>query len=110
MGITIQNKLVISSSSFNYFLVCSKERFIFFGRTAMSWHNIEFIIGTVSLVFAYLFSVTVVGIAEGAVAEWAGDDTAKEAGLLSGNPLIYLDLIGFICTMVIGFGWGRILP
>lgn len=76
----------------------------------MSWHNVEFIIGTISLVFAYLFSVTIVGIAETAVAEWAGDDTAKETGLLSGNPLTYLDLIGFICTMVIGFGWGRISP
>lgn len=76
----------------------------------MSWQNVEFIIGTISLIFAYFFSVTVVGAAEGAVAEWSGDDTAKQANFLSGNPFAYLDFVGFICTMLIGFGWGRTLP
>lgn len=76
----------------------------------MSLSNVEFIIGTVTLIFAYFFSITLVGSAEAAVASWAGDDTPAEAGFLSFNPLYYLDIFGFICATLIGFGWGKTVP
>ncbi|MCL2398122.1 MAG: site-2 protease family protein [Defluviitaleaceae bacterium] len=39
-----------------------------------------------------------------------GDPTPKKSGLMSGNPLKYLEPIGFIITVFYGFGWGRPTP
>jgi hypothetical protein len=76
----------------------------------MSLNNAVFIIGAVALIFAYFFSVTLVGAAEAYVARWAGDDTPEEAGFLSLNPLNYMDIFGFACAVLVGFGWGRTVP
>lgn len=76
----------------------------------MTLHNVEFIISTVALVFAYLFSVTLVGSAEAYMARWAGDDTPEDAGFLTLNPINYVDLFGFFCMLFVGFGWGRGVP
>lgn len=69
----------------------------------MSLHTIEFIIGSITLLFAYFLSVTMVGTFEAAVARWAGDDTPSEAF----NPFNYFDMIGFLCVMTLGIGWGK---
>lgn len=39
-----------------------------------------------------------------------GDPTPRNSGLMSGNPIKYLEPIGFIVTVVFGFGWGRPTP
>ena len=39
-----------------------------------------------------------------------GDPTPRNSGLLSGKPLKYLEPIGFIITVILGFGWGRPTP
>ena len=39
-----------------------------------------------------------------------GDPLPKNRGLLSGNPLKYIEPIGFILTVIFGFGWGRPTP
>jgi Zn-dependent protease len=36
-----------------------------------------------------------------------GDDTAKQAGRLTLNPLKHIDPIGFIFLLVAGFGWAK---
>ena len=41
---------------------------------------------------------------------WLGDPTPKNSGLMSGNPFKYLEPIGYILTVVFGFGWGRPTP
>ena len=41
---------------------------------------------------------------------WQGDPTPKNSGLMSGNPLKYLEPLGFIVTVIFGFGWGRPTP
>lgn len=41
---------------------------------------------------------------------WMGDPLPKKSGLMSGNPFKYLEPIGFIITLVFGFGWGRPTP
>ena len=38
-------------------------------------------------------------------AHWLGDDTAKEQGRISLNPLRHLDLFGTIFMLLAGFGW-----
>ena len=44
------------------------------------------------------------------VASMMGDNTAKELGRVSLNPLRHIDIIGFICLIVVGFGWGKPVP
>lgn len=39
-----------------------------------------------------------------------GDPTPKHHGLLQGNPLKYIEPVGFILTVIMGFGWGRPTP
>jgi len=39
-----------------------------------------------------------------------GDDTAKEAGRLTLNPLAHIDLLGFLMFIFAGFGWAKPTP
>lgn len=36
-----------------------------------------------------------------------GDPTPKMQGRLTVNPLAHVDLIGFVCLLICGFGWGK---
>ena len=36
-----------------------------------------------------------------------GDDTARELGRLTFNPLKHIDLIGFVFIIIAGFGWAK---
>jgi len=72
--------------------------------------SVELLIGAVALIFAYLFSVTLIGTTHALVAQWAGDDTAASLGMLSFHPYWYIDGFGLACTIVFGFGWGKLLP
>ncbi|MBC1771197.1 site-2 protease family protein [Listeria welshimeri] len=50
--------------------------------------------------------------------EWAhalvalafGDDTAKNQGRLSLNPLVHIDLFGMLMILIAGFGWAKPTP
>jgi len=76
----------------------------------LSLAHAEILIGIISLIFAYLASVTLIGTGQALVAQWAGDPTPSEAGFVSLNPLYYIDLFGFFCVLILGFGWGKTLP
>lgn len=39
-----------------------------------------------------------------------GDNTAKNEGRVSLNPMKHLDIIGFLCLIIVGFGWGKPVP
>ncbi|MDR0850471.1 MAG: site-2 protease family protein [Christensenellaceae bacterium] len=39
-----------------------------------------------------------------------GDNTAKERGRLTINPIKHLDVYGFLCMMLFGFGWAKLVP
>jgi Zn-dependent protease len=49
-------------------------------------------------------------ISHGLVANWLGDDTAKNLGRLSLNPLSHLDRVGTIMLLLVGFGWAKPVP
>lgn len=70
----------------------------------------EIIISFILLIAAYLLSVTLSGAIHAFVARSLGDYTAEEEGFLSGNPLVYVDLLGFLCLLFCGFGWGKRPP
>lgn len=44
------------------------------------------------------------------VASMCGDNTARNEGRVSLNPLRHLDILGFLCLIIAGFGWGKPVP
>jgi len=54
-----------------------------------------------------LVAITFHEYAHGFAAYKLGDDTAKNDGRLSLNPLAHLDPIGTLMLLVAGFGWGK---
>lgn len=49
-------------------------------------------------------------LAHGYVAYLLGDNTAKNAGRLTLNPIRHIDPIGFISMLVFKFGWAKAVP
>ena len=49
-------------------------------------------------------------VSHGWVANGLGDDTAKNMGRLSLNPISHLDRTGTIMLLLIGFGWAKPVP
>lgn len=43
-------------------------------------------------------------------AHCVGDDTAKNLGRLTVNPLAHLDPVGTVCMLFFGFGWAKPVP
>lgn len=54
-----------------------------------------------------LVAITFHEFAHGLAAYKLGDDTAKNDGRLSLNPLAHLDPVGTLMLLVAGFGWGK---
>ena len=58
-----------------------------------------------------MFSVVVHEVSHGSMAYALGDNTAKEAGRLTLNPIPHIDPVGSILLpAVIGFGWAKPVP
>ena len=57
-----------------------------------------------------LFSLTVHEYSHGKVALLLGDDTAKQLGRLTFNPLKHLDIVGVLFFYFVGFGWAKPVP
>ena len=62
------------------------------------------------LVPVILFSLTIHEYAHALVAHRLGDDTAKNQGRLSLNPLVHLDLLGTLLLFIVHFGWAKPVP
>jgi Zn-dependent protease len=61
-------------------------------------------------IVAVLFTLTIHEFAHAAVAYLFGDDTAKQMGRLTLNPLPHIDILGFLMLLFIGFGWAKPVP
>ncbi len=48
--------------------------------------------------------------AHGLMAYALGDRTAKDAGRLTLDPMAHMDPAGFLCMLLIGFGWAQPVP
>jgi Zn-dependent protease len=59
---------------------------------------------------ALLVGLTLHEFAHGLVAYWLGDNTAKNQGRLSINPLRHLDLLGSLFLLIFHFGWAKPVP
>ncbi len=68
------------------------------------------LVAMLSGVVIVLVTITVHELAHGYVAYLLGDNTAKNAGRLSLNPIAHLDPLGAILLFVTGFGWAKPVP
>lgn len=57
-----------------------------------------------------LIGLTVHEWAHAMAADRLGDPTAKNMGRLTLNPLAHIDPFGFLCLLLVGFGWAKPVP
>ncbi len=65
--------------------------------------------------YLYVLPAILIGLT---IHEWAhafaayklGDPTAKNMGRMTLNPLAHIDLFGFICLLLVNFGWAKPVP
>ncbi|MFA6428866.1 MAG: site-2 protease family protein [Candidatus Buchananbacteria bacterium] len=63
-----------------------------------------------TMILAFLLSLTIHEFAHGLVAKLEGDETAEQLGRLTLNPLAHLDPLGSLMFLLIGFGWAKPVP
>lgn len=68
------------------------------------------LISLISFVIAYIISVTIAGCFTSWVALKMGDETPADSGFITLNPLMHLDIMGFLFMILFRFGWGRFIP
>ncbi len=61
-------------------------------------------------ILAVTYGITVHEFAHVFSAYLMGDDTGKQMGRLTLNPLVHIDWMGFLMLMFVGFGWGNPAP
>ncbi len=64
----------------------------------------------ISMVIPILLALTVHEYSHGYIAYRLGDNTAKNMGRLTLNPISHIDPIGMIMLFVIGMGWAKPVP
>lgn len=58
-------------------------------------------------ILAVLFAISIHEFSHAFVAYKFGDNTPKAMGRVSLNPARHLDVLGFICLFLFGFGWAK---
>lgn len=76
----------------------------------LSLHTVEFLIKTVTLLFAYCMSISIAGAFQAWIAKKMGDDTAEQLGFLTLNPLAHVNTLGLVFLFYAGWGWGTQIP
>ncbi len=61
-------------------------------------------------VIAIVIAITVHEFSHALVGTMLGDNTAKNEGRVTLNPLSHLSGIGFLMLLLVGFGWGKPVP
>jgi len=57
-----------------------------------------------------LICITIHELAHGYTAYRLGDNTAKEMGRLTLNPIKHIDIVGLVMILVVRFGWAKPVP
>lgn len=76
------------------------------------WNGLDWSVLTdiiISIIPA-LLCITLHELSHGLVAYWLGDDTAKNAGRLTLNPVRHIDWWGLLMMVVFKFGWAKPVP
>ena len=72
--------------------------------------NMQQIIIYIFIAIASLISLTLHELSHAYVAHLLGDDTAKNSGRLTLNPLAHIDIVGLLCLIVFRIGWAKPVP
>ncbi|NCB50998.1 MAG: site-2 protease family protein [Clostridia bacterium] len=76
------------------------------------WRGLDwsFITNILLTIIPALLCITLHELAHGYVAYKLGDNTAKEAGRLTLNPIKHIDIMGLAMMVVFKFGWAKPVP
>jgi len=66
--------------------------------------------GALISIIPALLCITIHELAHGYTAYRLGDNTAKEMGRLTLNPIKHIDIFGILMMVVVGFGWAKPVP
>ncbi|MBO5858486.1 MAG: site-2 protease family protein, partial [Clostridia bacterium] len=70
----------------------------------------DVLIGFMASVFVVFCTLPIHEFAHAFVATKLGDDTAKNKGRLTLNPLAHIDVIGALMILLVGFGYAKGVP
>jgi hypothetical protein len=76
----------------------------------ISLKTTSLLVNSITFILAYLVIATGSNVFRTLVADACGDDTAKEEGFLTFNPLHHIDPIGLISLVIFHFGWPLMIP
>lgn len=79
-------------------------------RSIWDGFDFSYLLSILLGVIPSLFCITLHELAHGFVAYRLGDDTARNAGRLTLNPLKHLDPMGLLMMLVFRFGWAKPVP
>ena len=68
------------------------------------------LVGMLLSVVPILLCLTIHELSHGAMAYAFGDNTAKQMGRLSLNPIRHIDPVGFLMLLFVRFGWAKPVP
>ena len=76
------------------------------------WNGFDFtyLLSIIMGIIPALLCITLHELSHGYVAYKLGDNTAKERGRLTLNPLKHLDIVGLLMMMVFHVGWAKPVP
>ncbi len=76
------------------------------------WTNLDWSVLTNILfgIIPALICIVLHELSHGLVAYWLGDDTAKNAGRLTLNPIRHIDWMGLVAMALFHFGWAKPVP
>ena len=74
------------------------------------YFNLDNLVYYILVALAALISLSVHEFAHGYMAYKLGDDTARNLGRLTINPLKHIDPFGAICMILFRFGWAKPVP
>lgn len=76
------------------------------------WNGLDWSVlyGLLSAIIPSLLCITLHELAHGWVAYRLGDNTAKDRGRLTLNPLRHIDPVGLVMMVALRFGWAKPVP
>lgn len=76
----------------------------------MLFNNLNDPLVLAALIPIFIVSITLHEFGHAATALVLGDTTARDAGRVTVNPLVHLDLFGTLFILLAGFGWAKPVP
>lgn len=86
-------------------IICENE--VFMIDFVLNYQGVDLVIAVASYFIALLFAFSLHEYAHARVAYNQGDYTPKAKGRLTLNPFKHIDPLGFICLILVGFGWAK---